>query len=384
MTTLLTAISLCLAALATIDPISEIEPNQTRQTATPAVVATGGSFTGTCRGFVTDAASTGDDTRDQWRVTLTANPALIQRHRLQLTTSGTQGHTGSVIGVQASTGVVDPASMVTLQSTSINTVPARYSMVYTLGNPAPSFLYRVTGSSGTTSPYTVSVTTETVAPVELTFPCPLVTGPITITTVGRTTLNTKVLLFDGETFAPIPGAVNDDTPASASLSTGSPQSTLVRTLAPGRYLLAIGNADTVDDRTPPADDRAATQLISYQTESPGLIVNNSSTTTGDFSFRLSDAFGNRDVTASKVGSYSVAFYRFTVTAWCTADVGTTGGVTCHDGVLDNNDMIVYINAYFTSNFALADVGATGGVRGPDGQLDNNDWIVYLDQYFTGC
>lgn len=366
-------------------PVSEVEPNQTRATATPATLANGGAITGTCRGFAETDQLGADSTRDLWRITLTANPLLIQRHALQVTTSGTQGHTGVVVGVQANGGVVDPASMYSLQSTSISTVPARFCAVYTLGNAAPSFLYRITGSSSSSSPYTVTVTSTTVVPTELTFPCQLVDGPVKITTVGRTSLNTKLFLFNGDTLAPIDGAVNDDTPLTAT--TSSPQSTLTRTLAPGRYLLAVANGGTVDDRPPPVDDQLATQAIFPLTESPGLLVNGSSTATGNFSFTLTDMFGSHDVTGAKPGAFGVAFFRFTVESRCgRADLGSQGAVACHDGVLNNNDLIVFINAFFQSppNLVFTDVGTTGGVPGADGVLNNNDWIVFLDEFFGGC
>jgi len=374
-----------LSALALLDlPLPEVEPNQTRQTVTPATLSASAvnAFTGTCRGFDATPESTATDTRDLWRVTLAANPLLVQRHTLALTTSGTQGHTGVVVGVQATGGAVDPASMVSLQSTTINTIPARYCAVYTLGNAAPSFLYRVTGSSSSSSPYTVSLSSQTIS-VPDALPCSIAPGPVTISTVGRTTLNTKLFLFDGDTMAPIAGAVNDDAPLSPT--TGSPQSTLARTLQPGRYIVAIANGGAVDDRSPPADDRVATQPSWFLTESPGLLVNGSSTATGDFSFSVTDAYGTRNVTAAKPGAYGIAFLRITVEPRCGwADVGRQGGVPCSDNTLDNNDFVAYVHAFFTANMVVADLGTTGGVRGRDQQLNNNDWIIFLDEFFNGC
>jgi hypothetical protein len=66
-----------------------------------------------------------------------------------------------------------------------------------------------------------------------------------------------------------------------------------------------------------------------------------------------------------------------------ADVGSTGGVSGADGVLDNNDFVVFIDTFFAQAPA-ADVGVTGGVPGADGAWDNNDFIVYIDQFFAGC
>ncbi|HYC99582.1 MAG TPA: VCBS repeat-containing protein [Phycisphaerales bacterium] len=68
-----------------------------------------------------------------------------------------------------------------------------------------------------------------------------------------------------------------------------------------------------------------------------------------------------------------------------ADVGATGGVFtgCGDGVLDNNDFVVFIDLFFTGN-AIADVGSQGGVPGADGRFDNNDFVVFIDMFFSGC
>ncbi|MFT3683564.1 MAG: GC-type dockerin domain-anchored protein [Phycisphaerales bacterium] len=380
-------------ALALVDPTQEVEPNQTRETATPATIANNGAFSGTSRGFQDDPTSTDSNTRDMWRITLTANPAVIQRHMLQLTTAGTQGHTGSILGTSAISGVIDPATSPALQNTSINTVPGRTCVVYTLGQPAPWFYYRLTGSSGTTSPYVVTLTSTTITPTPIR-PCPFIPGEIKITTVGRTNANTKLFLYDAMTLAPIEGGINDDTPPSAGNSTGSSQSTLVRTLGPGKYILAISNTDAVDNRLPPADDRYTTLGFANLTESPGLIVNGSSSAAGDFSFSILDRTMYDtstpplplplNINAAKPGSYGVVFYSFELCDKCgSADMGRTGGQACQDNRLDNNDFIVFIDLFFRAQPA-ADVGTAGGLPGRDTRFDNNDWIAYLNLFFGGC
>jgi len=66
-----------------------------------------------------------------------------------------------------------------------------------------------------------------------------------------------------------------------------------------------------------------------------------------------------------------------------SDVGRTGGVDGPDGVLDNNDFIVYIDRFFAAD-QRADVGQTGGTPGADGVRDNNDFVVFIDRFFAGC
>ncbi len=66
-----------------------------------------------------------------------------------------------------------------------------------------------------------------------------------------------------------------------------------------------------------------------------------------------------------------------------ADFGSQGGVPGPDGVLDNNDFIAFIDAFFAGD-ARADLGSQGGVAGGDGQFNNNDFIVFIDLFFAGC
>ncbi len=66
-----------------------------------------------------------------------------------------------------------------------------------------------------------------------------------------------------------------------------------------------------------------------------------------------------------------------------ADIAGQGGVPGADGLLNNNDFVVFIDYFFTQN-PLADRGSQGGVAGSDGSFDNNDFIVFIDQFFAGC
>ena len=67
----------------------------------------------------------------------------------------------------------------------------------------------------------------------------------------------------------------------------------------------------------------------------------------------------------------------------TADMGRQGGLPGPDGVLDNNDFVIFIDRFFASDLR-ADVGKQGGVFGSDRAFDNNDFVVFIDLYFNGC
>ncbi|HYD00058.1 MAG TPA: GC-type dockerin domain-anchored protein [Phycisphaerales bacterium] len=78
-----------------------------------------------------------------------------------------------------------------------------------------------------------------------------------------------------------------------------------------------------------------------------------------------------------------ATLRDAVPALCPADLGQQGGVQGADGVLDNNDFVIFIDYFFNSN-PLADLGVQGGLPGADGAFDNNDFVVFIDEFFAGC
>jgi hypothetical protein len=84
---------------------------------------------------------------------------------------------------------------------------------------------------------------------------------------------------------------------------------------------------------------------------------------------------------------SVAYFsdrvRVTLGPACAADIGAQGGVPGNDGLLDNNDFVVFIDYFFNHN-PLADRGVTGGIPGSDGEWNNNDFVVFIDQFFAGC
>ncbi len=68
---------------------------------------------------------------------------------------------------------------------------------------------------------------------------------------------------------------------------------------------------------------------------------------------------------------------------CNVDMGKQGGVPGFDGLLDNNDFIVFINYYFAAD-PRADFASQGGLAPGDGLINNNDFIGFIDAFFAGC
>lgn len=95
---------------------------------------------------------------------------------------------------------------------------------------------------------------------------------------------------------------------------------------------------------------------------------------------LDDATRYRCVISDAFGSVAT---RPAALVLLSADVGGPGGVAGADGVMDNNDFVAFIAAFFEGR-VWADLGSAGGVTGPDGALDTNDFVAFIGLFFDGC
>ncbi|MGH7130803.1 MAG: GC-type dockerin domain-anchored protein [Phycisphaerales bacterium] len=69
---------------------------------------------------------------------------------------------------------------------------------------------------------------------------------------------------------------------------------------------------------------------------------------------------------------------------CVSDVAGLGGTAGPDGQLTADDVIAYLNGFFSGDTQTADVAVLGGAVGKDGQLTADDIIVFLNSFFGGC
>jgi len=92
---------------------------------------------------------------------------------------------------------------------------------------------------------------------------------------------------------------------------------------------------------------------------------------------LSDAGEYDCVITGACGTVTTPRYRLGV---LTADRASTGGIPGSDGVLSNDDFVVFIDQFFTMD-VRADIGSVGGSSLPDGHFDNNDFVVFIDVFF---
>ncbi|WP_440223945.1 hypothetical protein ACQQ2N_01715 [Dokdonella sp. MW10] len=270
-------------------PPSEVEPNDSKAQANTLQLP-GTNRTGVMTGTSISATGEGIDT---FLVKATAQAPGFYRHRL-LVTSTTPGHTISIRGLTQSAGVIAATSDTAVQ-TGVTT-PARYVQWYTNGTASDLYV-RVTGTATTTAPYQLDYEVEPVTPII--GPTGVSPGSVTITSVGQTTVDTDLWLYNGARAA-IVDAGNDDTTASVS------QSTLTRTLDPGVYYVAVSNWNVANNLASPADDAYRSGPV---VDFPGVVVGSStSTTVTDVDLTI----GGTAVTVARNGVFDVKFVRFSV------------------------------------------------------------------------
>ena len=290
----------------------EIEPNANKAEATTngtITLVAGDSITGTSTGTSTTALSTLVTTIDQFRIKTGALPLGIYKHELVITTTGTAGHTGTLrglnqtgtVGVGGTAGTVDT----TIQTSLTTTTPPRKNVWYGFGKQEELY-YRVAGTTATTAPYVATLATT---PVTATVIAPAfeAANPISISTIGLTTVDTFIHVYDG-TFTAIPGASNDDNFGGANA-----QSLLTRTYAPGTYYVTIGSFNTAWNLPAPADDDFVTDALM---DFPDVIARSSSTTPLDLDFKITGSNGFVTTTNQLVAgrTFEMDFFQFTVQA----------------------------------------------------------------------
>jgi hypothetical protein len=131
-----------------------------------------------------------------------------------------------------------------------------------------------------------------------------------------------------------------------------------------------------------------TNAVGNQVLTPGAsrvhTLNFTASTPGTYSGVLAIDHDAAELVANPLIGDLVIPVTVTVVANCgLADMGSEGGLDQPDGVLDNNDFIVFIDRFFSGQPG-ADLGSEGGAAGSDGIFDNNDFIVFIGLFFQGC
>jgi len=284
------------AATTVAGVVVETEPNDSKLLAN--VVALPAASTLAVIGG-TSNATTGAGL-DYFRLTTAAQsvPGFF-RHRL-IIQSAIPGHTATIRGLNQVGGVPGLVDS-TLQSSSVATTPARFVQWYTSQDPA-SLYVRVTGTATTTADYVLDYEVAPVA--EIAGPVGITPGTITITTVGHTSTDTDLWVYDATRTALV-GFGNDDEFGTTAL-----QSKLDRDYAAGTYYLAISNFNLANDLGSPPDDDFVTGVV---LDFPEALANSSTTV----NLPLNTAIAGNTVPATKFDPYEIVFIRFVVGAQVT-------------------------------------------------------------------
>lgn len=277
--------------------VPETEPNDSKAQAN-AIALPAVSTLAMITGNSTSATATG---LDYFRVTTAAQAAPgFYRHRL-IVQSTTPGHTATIRGLTQTAGVPNAGTDATAQTSSAATTPARFVQWYT-SEAAADVYVRLAGTGTTTADYSLDYE---VAPVTtVAGPASLTAGPITISTIGQTTADTDLWVYDSNRL-PIATFGNDDESAAGGGTGATSQSILTRTYTIGSYTMAITNFNFANDQGSPVDDDFRTGTV---LDFPGALLNSSTGINQD----MDSTIGGIPVTATKTGPYDVVFVTFDV------------------------------------------------------------------------
>lgn len=305
------AASVCTAANAVV--WLELEANENKANATLAgPLVAGDVLRGNSTGTSTTAGAA--NSRDTWLLSTAVAPLGIYRHRLQITTTGTAGHTGRLLSTTQIGAAAGPwpgpvgtpgTAEGTSQNSSSTSTPARFNQWYGFGK-GEKLYYRIDGTTSTTADYNVNYSVD---PVTATYIGMYQQGTIGITTLGQGhSSDTDLWVYDSN-FNAIPGYGNDD----ESVIQGGPgttlQSLLVRNYTPGVYYLALSTFHLVNNMGSPCDDDFRTGSMA---DFGDVVWNTSTSTNINVSFAMIDSNGTTAIAATRAGAYDVNFYKFVV------------------------------------------------------------------------
>lgn len=295
--TIVALAGLALGAAASATTFNEVEDNNNKAGSNLVSLLNGDVIQGLTTGSSTTVAGVGS--ADFFRVRVGAQGLGIYRNRLVLTTTGTAGHSGAIMGLPQS-GLASDTT--TAQTSSTATSPARMNQWYTFGREADIY-YRVTGTASTTADYTATYSQDVVTATVI--GQSMNAGAITFTTVGQGhTTDTEMFLYDAN-FNMLNANDDESAPSTAF------QSRMTSTLTAGTYYLAVSNFNTAMSQANFPGDRS---ISGNRMDFIDTLANSSTTATAvNMSFAIIDSTdATYQFAASRTEAYGVLFYQFTV------------------------------------------------------------------------
>jgi hypothetical protein len=292
--------------------IPEVEPNGQKSEATSAtVMMSGDMLTGTSTGSGTIAGNPATNTADTFRVGTAALPLGIYRHTLGLASSGV-APLAEIRGVGQTNGVILGGDATFQHSAPSHGIP-NACVWYGFGKQEEIY-YRVNGNSSSVNPYTATLTTTPINPIQVAGS--FLAGIIVVTTEGQGYVaDTEIYVYDGN-LDPVPFGHNDgSTPSNPNLST------VVINLTAGTYYVAVSLFNTSNDRsdfdgTGVWDDDP---LLDF----PNVLccTGNNTSPSGQLTFSVTDGSTTTQVPATQTGFFDIV--------WARIDVGMAGTPFCY-------------------------------------------------------
>ncbi len=276
----------------------EVEPNDTKASAFLCVSGGGGMSAGdTITGTTTGSANDGTTASADTFIVKTASRASgLYQHQLVLT-SATPGHTLTVRGLSQAAGAVVAGSDATVQTglTSAPSQPANSRLVQWYGFGRQELVYvRVTGTSATTSSYSIELKTTPITPTALSSSLP--SGSVTISRAASNANDVDFWMYDAS-LRPVTNYGNDQ------------PNSLTRSYTPGTYYIAIGDSNFANGATAPADD---TRRDGNVLDSADAAISTTSSSGLDMGVKALGALGSVGGGGTKTNPFDVTWYCFTV------------------------------------------------------------------------
>lgn len=276
----------------------EVEPNDTKGSAFLCVSGGGGmsagdTITGTSTGSANDGTSASADT---FIVKTATRASGIYQYRLVLT-SATLGHTLTVRGLSQAAGAVVAGSDATVQTGLVSAPgqPTNSRLVQWYGFGRQELVYvRVTGTSATTSPYSIELKATPITPTALSGS--IAAGTVTLSRTASNTNDVDFWMYDAS-LRPVTNYGNDQ------------PNSLTRTYTPGTYYIAIGDSNFANGATAPADD---TRRDGNVLDSADAAISTTSSSGLDMGVKVLGAVGSLSGGGTKVNPFDVTWYCFTV------------------------------------------------------------------------